>query len=455
MFISAVERFIECALFGVCIFLLAGSIYLTVKTRFVQIRLLPFLFKSLKDSIKKKGQSEGSHTISPLKALFTSMSTTLGIATMVAPVIAIQLGGPGALLGFLLTSFFAAAATYVEVALSVVHRKTLKEGTVMGGPMQYLKEVISPRCAKWYASCCVILLMGWSAAQANQLVAVLDAEILGDYRVAPMYSGLILVLLIMLVLKGGVKKVGDFSAKIVPFMFVLYMGSCLWIMGSNFQHLGEICSLIFGSLSDAKGVAIGGGVGGVVSALRWGVLKGVQTTEAGVGTQTIAHSMAETQDPRQQGALAMLSTFTAGILSFFSGCTALLAGTWKDPSLSIGMGSVIAAYEKYYSVGGVIIVGISSLLFAFGTILGNSFNGLQCYSYLTNNRKKRYYLFVMSIVIFMGAVGNVQHVWSFIDILLVLIALPHMAVLLMSVGKMTELFTTKKQEPALGQLEGA
>src|SRR5262245_57689004 len=154
-------------LFISCVLLLIGSVYLSLRTSFVQVRFLPALFGQLFGSLRHR-QKESQNTILPHKALFTAMSTTLGIGTIAAPVIAIHLGGPGALLGFLLTSFFGSAATYAEVSLSVQHRVKLPCGTIMGGPMQYLKSIFSPFAAKWYAVTCLILMTAWSGANANQ-----------------------------------------------------------------------------------------------------------------------------------------------------------------------------------------------------------------------------------------------------------------------------------------------
>jgi AGCS family alanine or glycine:cation symporter len=442
-FLNLIERVTDPVLFGVCIFLLSGSIYLTVKLRVIQIRFIPFLVRKLKDSLSAGGKGE-KHTIAPHRALFTAMSTTLGISTLVGPVIAIQLGGPGALLGFLLTSFFGAAATYVEVCLSIHHRKKMDSGEVMGGPMQYLKEIFSKGVAKWYAVCCMILMMGWSAAQANQLAATLNSPFLGEFRIPVVYSGAVLALFVLLALKGGVKRIGALSARLVPIMFTLYIGSSLWIVGSNIGQMGHVLEMMFEAAFSPYALATGSLVGGVVSALRWGVFKGVQATESGVGTQTIPHSMAETGDPRAQGALAMLSTFSAGGVAFLSGCVALITNTWQDPSLPLGMSMVVASYQYYFSLGGVVIVAVSALLFGFGTILGNGFNGSQCYSYLTKNRQKTYYLLVTAMMVFLGAIGEVKTVWSMVDVLLALIAVPHMAALLLSVHKFPELFMTKK-----------
>ncbi len=423
------------ALFVVCLFLLGSSIYLSFKTRFVQVRLFPFLIKYLKTSFAEKEKSQGAHTISPFKALFTAMSTTIGISSIVGPVIAIRLGGPGALLGFLLTAFFGSAATYLEVHLSVQHRKKLQDGKVMGGPMQYLGHILSLKSAKWYAFCCMILMTVWSAAQANQLAAILSSPSLGKFQISPIYSGLGIALLVSLALMGGIRRIGSFSAKLVPLMFLLYVGSSFWIIGSNLDQLGRVFYDVFHSAFSPHAMASGSMVGGVVAALRWGIFKGVQATEAGLGTQTIPHSMAETSDPMAQGALAMLSTFSAGGLTFLSGCVALITQTWQDPSLPLGISMVTASYEQYFSVWGVAIVAVMAILFGFGTILGNSFNGGQCFGYLSQNKNKTYYLIGTLAMVFFGALGEVKTIWSLVDIVLCFMAIPHMIGLLLSVNK--------------------
>jgi len=417
-------------LFAVCLFILIGSIYISFKTRFVQLRFIPTLFKMLFASLFHRNHKECHHTIAPHKALFTAMSTTVGISTIVAPVIAISLGGPGALLGFLLTSFFGSAATYTEVNLCIQHRKKLENGTIMGGPMQYLKHLLSPAFAKWYAIGCFILMAAWSSAQANQLAAILNSPLLESYRVPTMISGLVIAILVVLTMLGGIKRISSLSSKLVPLMFVLYLGSCFWIILYNIDKLGEIFSTIFTSALSPSALASGTVVGGIVSSLRWGIFKGTQTCEAGVGTQTIPHSMAQTDDPIAQGTLAMLSTYTAGFIAFLSGIVALMTETWLDPELPLGISMVAASFHMYFSSFGIIIVVISTFLFAFGTILGNSYNGSQCFHYLTENKKTPYYLILTAFMIFLGAIAEVKTVWSVIDIILAGIAIPHMTALI-------------------------
>lgn len=418
-------------LFPACLFILAASIYITFKTRFVQLRFFPLLFRMLKASLKREKHEEGDHTILPHKALLTAMSTTLGISTIVAPTIAIYLGGPGALLGFLLTSLFGSAATYAEVSLSVQHRKKTDSGSIMGGPMQYIKHILSSGVAKWYALCCLILMTAWSGAQANQVAAILDSPLLGDFRISIFITGAIIAALVFMTLIGGIKRIGAISAQIVPVMFLLYLGSCFWIVFSNVDKLGDIFVTIFQSAFTPVSMASGTLVGGLVAALRWGVFKGLQSNEAGIGTQAIPHSMAETTDPVSQGALAMLSTYTAGLVAFLSGCVALITNTWQDPELPLGISMVAASFEMYFSTIGIAIVTICVLLFGFGTILGNSFNGSQCFGYLTENKKLKYYYAASAVMVFFGAVSDVKMVWSFVDLFLVGMVVPHIAALVL------------------------
>ncbi len=454
---SAMMMVADYILFAACLFILLGSIYISFRMRFVQLRFIPHLFRMLKQSIFNR-DAESAHTIPPHKALITAMSTTLGISTIVAPVIAISIGGPGALLGFLLTAFFGSAATYAEVNLCIQHRKKLDNGIIMGGPMQYLKTLISPGVAKWYAVGCFILMAAWSSAQANQLAAILNSPFLGDYRVPTMISGIITAILVIFTLIGGIKRVSSLSGKLVPLMFVLYLGSCLWILFSNVDKWGEILSTIFHSAFSPYALASGTVVGGIVSSLRWGIFKGIQTCEAGVGTQSIPHSMAETKDPVAQGTMAMLSTYTAGIVSFISGCVALITQTWMDPTLPLGMSMVAASFHQYFSTFGIVLIAINTFLFAFGTILGNSFNGSQCFNYLSNNKGIYYYFAGTAVMIFLGAIGEAKLVWSLVDLVLASIVLPHMAALIYYAYKnpavaAAEPEVVDTQELALRQME--
>src|SRR3989338_7361789 len=439
-FIQIVSSWI---LFAFCLILLAGSLFLSFRLRFVQMRLFPALFRMLFVSLFKQKRERNSHTIVPHRALFTAMSTTLGIGTLAGPVIAIHLGGPGALLGFLFTAFFGSAATFAEVSLSLSFPQNGESGVIEGGPMQYLKVLLSPRWARWYAVTCLMLMTAWSGAQANQLSSLLNSPLLGAYRIAPLISGSLLSCFVLWILVGGIQRVGSFSSRIVPIMFVLYVGGALWILFSNKERLGECLALVFRSAIQPQAMGSGVLVGGMMSTLRWGIFKGTQATEAGIGTQTIPHSMAETQDPRSQGTLAMLSTYTAGFVAFLSGFVTLVTNTYQNPKLPLGISMVMASFQEYFSFFGVILLVVCTLLFGFGTVLGNSYNGSHCFFYLTRRNKSFVYLAITAVMIFVGSLSEVKFFWTAIDTVLAAMALPHLYALVLCAYRERSLFLSE------------
>ncbi len=410
-----------------CLFIIGGSLYLSIKTRFVQIRLIPSIFKMFYASISQTSAQDTHHTIRPHRALLTAMSTTLGIGTIVAPIMAIHFGGPGALLGFLITAFLGSAATYIEVKLSVEHRTQGSCGSIFGGPMQYLKNIFSPAAANAYAVLCLIIMVAWSGAQSNQVSAALNSPQLGDFRISPSISGAIMALLILYLLTGGIKRIGSFSAKLVPVIFVLYISSSCWIIFCNLDKMGSIFNAMIEGLFQPYQMATGSLVGGMISAMRWGIFKGIQVSEAGIGTQTIPHSLANTDDASSQATVAMLSTYTAGILAFLSGIVTLITGTWENPELPLGISMTVASFNLYFSTFGIVIVSIAALLFGFGTILGNSFNGSQCYKYLTNNKGSVFYFLFTAIGVYVGAISEAKVFWAFSDIILAFLSILHIS----------------------------
>ena len=412
-------------LFLAALIVLMASIVLSFKTRFVQFRLIPELIKQLFSFFRHHTVEDSEHTIAAHKALFTAMSTTLGLSTIVGPVIAMYLGGPGALLGFLITTIFAPAANFVEVTFALYYRKRFRDGSIMGGPMQYLKDGISSWLAKWYAFACLMMMVAWSSAQANQLASVLSMPLLGDYAVSAWLTAAVLAVSVLAILYGGIHRVGEISAKLVPIMFVLYVSGAGWIMISHFDQLGAVFDLVIASALTPQALASGVVVGGIAQSLRWGVFKGLQSSEAGIGTQTIPHSMADTQLPRNQGILSMAATYSAGLISLLSGIVILLSGALYDESLPLGISMVVETFRLTYSHFGIAIVMFSTFLFAFGTILGNSYNGGECFRFLSENRYLHVYYLCVAIGIFVGSVCDASVIWTATDFFLAPLAVSH------------------------------
>ncbi|MFC2049255.1 alanine/glycine:cation symporter family protein [Chlamydiota bacterium] len=413
-------------LFVTTLIVLGASLLLTIKTRFIQFRKLPYMLRLFFSLIfKRHVEAEGPSTVRAHKALFTAMSTTIGISTIVSPFIAMRLGGPGAILGFLLATFLGAAVNFTEVTFALSYRKTHPTTGVAGGPMQYLHDEIRPFLAKWYAFFTFLLMMGWSAAQANQLGAILSSPQLGNVHIPAWVTGAFLAVTVTLILIGGIKRIANLSAKLVPLMFFLYVGGALWIVCANLEKLPAIAKMVFESALAPQAFGSGVVVGGIVSAFRWGVFKGLHSNEAGVGTQTIPHSMAETDGAAEQGILSMIATYSAGCICILSSLVALMTESWINPNLGLGIDMVAYSFQSYFSTIGLVIVALSAFLFAFGTILGNSFNGSQCYIYLTKSRYLTVYYLATGALVFVGCIIDVAAIWSLVDFMLVPVLVPH------------------------------
>lgn len=412
-------------LFSAAIVLLASSIYLSFKTGFVQIRMLPSLFRALLSTESRSDRiSKGTHTLVPKKALYTAMSTTLGLGTIVSPIIALRLGGPGVLIGYLLTTFFGSALTFVEVSSAVTCRKKLASGGFSGGPMSYL-EGISKNLARWYALLCMTVMAAWSGAQANQLAAFFASPLVSPFHVPLVLTGVLTGLLVLFMLVMGIKWIAKLSTYLVPVMFVLYVGSCLLIISMNVDKMLQILSIVITSCCLPYTLSTGVLIGGLTSALRWGIFKGVHSNEAGLGTQTFPHSVAETKDPEQQGMLAMASTFSSGLVAILGGLVAMITETWQNDQLPLGIAMVSKSFEMYFSWIGIGIIGVCALLFSIGTILGNSYNGSMCFLYLTRQRLLYVYFVAIAFMVAWGAVSSVTTFWAFSDLLVALMAIPH------------------------------
>jgi AGCS family alanine or glycine:cation symporter len=399
--------------------LLSGSIILSFKTRFVQIRTLPLMIKLLFQSFLKKNDTT-EHTIKAHRALFTAMATAFGIGNIVAPIVAIGFGGPGALIGFALASFFGAATAFTEVSLALSYRKKLSDGTIMGGPMQYLKVGLSPAFASLYAIAGCIMLVAWSGKQTNTL-----AVLLKSYSIPEYLTGMIVVVLTAFILMRGIKLIGSIAEKLIPLMFFVYSSSMLYILIRHIHNLPGAIKIVFQSAFTPQALA-GAGVGlGLQKAMQWGLSEATFANEAGVGTITIPHSMAATKSSVNQGILSMISVYTSGFLALLSGLTIISSGIWLTPEADFDITMLSDLLYNHFSFIGPIILLATVILFAFTSILGNSYNGSQCFLYATKNRWLTRYYGLIAIIIFTCAILDVKTIWSLGAYFIVPVAIPN------------------------------
>jgi alanine or glycine:cation symporter, AGCS family len=397
-----------------CMFLGAG-IVLSFMTNFPQ-------FKKFKDFIRilqlKKSQESTTNTLSPLQALYTAMSTSLGMGNILTPAIAIAIGGPGALFWMVVYAIFGSATKFCEVVFAVKYKRYATDGSIMAGPTGYLYHV-HPWMANWYAILSIFIFSAWSALQSKALAATYECYGISDYVTGSALAGFVFCMLM-----SGTKTIGKFASRIVPLMFMIYLFSAFFILFQDVHALYTAICTVFTHACNST-AAVGGFVGSTaLIGLRQGIFKGAFTTEAGVGTAAIAHAYSDTTRPIDQGILGMYSIFMNTFLCIVSGLVALITGVWQSGQISNKL--ALLAFNQALPNFGTIAITFTITLCIIGATLGNSFNGSRCFGFFTNNRWISLYSLFICFFIFLGATVDTPTLWDIADLLLPMIALPNM-----------------------------
>lgn len=424
--------------FPATIIFLSTAIFFTIRTGFLQIfgfsKFLSLIFnkhKELKDGNIK--------TINPFHALFTAMAATIGIGNIVGPTMAIATGGPGALFWLLFYNILGSAIKFAEVTFSLQTRKKMENGEILGGPTEYLK-LVHPLLAKWYGFVTIFLFAGWSGLQSNTLAKILEQE-----NISTWVTGLVLIIILILILFGGAKRVGSWASKLVPLMFILYVALSFFILFKDITALQNAFVLIFHNIF-TPAAAVGGFLGATIfQAIRWGTYRAIYITESGTGTSGFAHALADTKVPTDQGILAMFGSFAETFLCLISGLCILVTGVWT--TVDAGSWNNILIYQAYklnVPIFGKYILILIIGLFAFTTSLGDCFNGGQSLASFTKHRGINYYYIFAVCITFLGAISDVRLIWEIMDIFLALVAIPNLIGLIVLAFKYPHILKMKK-----------
>lgn len=394
----------------------AVGIILTIRFGFLQFRALPRFFKLVSGGVKERHKYDASK-ISSFQALFTAMAGTIGMGNVVGPSIAIYLGGPGALFWLLVYIFFGSMTKLTEVVLALHTRERLPDGHIIGGPMQYLKKV-HPILGYWYMSIVAFLFVVWSGLQSNTLGQIFEMDGISHWIV-----NIGLALLVYLVVKGGIHRIGIVASNLVPLMFVLYVSFALMILFKDIPTLLNAFSLITDNIfTPAAPIGVFAGAS-IMTAMKWGVYRSIHITEAGLGSSSIAHAMSDTNHPLDQGILAMVSMLADAILSMLSGLLVLVTGIWMQ-----GVFRSTLVYEVFKMSSpcfGASVLVVSVSLFVITTVIGNTFNGMQAFAAYTRDRYMNLYLGITLLSIMLGSLIDPKTAWSITDIMLTLVVIPN------------------------------
>jgi AGCS family alanine or glycine:cation symporter len=416
------------------IILLGVALYFTLRFKFLQLRKLPYFFSLITQGIP--GASGGQEkTINPFYALFTAMSTSIGMGTIVGPSVAIIMGGPGALFWLLVYALAGAATKFVEVTSAVALREKESNDMIIGGPMQYLNAV-HPHLGLWYAAATMVLFGGWSGLQTNVLADVLHQEGLPYWL-----TGFLTALLVYTMLAGGAVRIGKFNTQLVPVMFFLYVSIGVMIIIKHSHLVLPTLKLVLSSAFSGHAAVGGIAASTMYAAFCSGIYKGAFITESGIGTSAIPHALANVKKPTDQGILAMTSVFVDTLLCTISGLLVLLTGVWQKATC-INNTLMYQVFESNVPYIGRSVLVVSIIMFVTGTVVGNSFNGRQSFATLTSGRWLDIYAVLVCCVIMLGAVSSVPVLWSVIELLLPFVAIPNALGLVYLSVKKSSLFNT-------------
>lgn len=433
------------------VLLLGTHLFLTFRTGVIQ-RALP---RALKMSFAGGSEGEeGKGDISNFGALATALAATIGTGSIVGVATAVLSGGPGAVFWMWLTGVFGIATKYVEVYASVRYRVRDHAGNMLGGAMYVWERAFKRKdgSTPWWAKLgagafalfAVIATIGTgSAVQASSMTGIITSSVPG----VPSWAvGIVIAILTAVVIFGGVKAISNVCEKLVPFMAVAYAGGCIIILVLNWAVLGDAVGLIFECAFTPR-AAFGGAVGsGVLVALQFGCARGLFSNESGLGSAPIVAAAAKTKNPAEQALIAMTGTFWSTVVICALTGVVLVSTmiTYPDiqeavlanPTFYTGAELASAAFAKIPVIGTPILV-LGMVTFSYSTILGWSYYGNRCATYLFGRHAVVPYQIVYVVVAFLGAVGVGNMVWMISDIGNALMAIPNLIAILLLSGRIT------------------
>ncbi len=426
--------------------LVGTGIVLTVATRGIQITRL---WESLRLIFSKEARGgEGKGDISPFAALMTALAATVGNGNIAGVATAIATGGPGAPFWMWVSGFFGMATKYAEGFLGVRFRRVAEDGSILGGPMYYARDAVrNPRLGAFLGGFFAVaggvtaLFGTGNMAQSNSMALAFNSE----FGVPFVVSGAVLTVAVGLVIIGGIHRIGEVTEKLVPAMILFYFGGALIVLIVNVTRIPEAFAIILKSAFGIQAVA-GALIGTSVSrAISLGVSRGVLSNESGLGSAAIAQAASKSDDPAQNGLLAMTGTFIDTIVvNTLTTLTIVVTGAyqltdaWRG-QMADNLTSTALTAQAFNTVipAGGYVIAIASFLFGYSTLLAWCYYGEQCAKYLLGLKVTIWYRIAFLVLLFVGALLQGRHlniVWFVGDIFNAFMALPNLIALFLLAG---------------------
>ena len=443
--------FFEIAGYPFVIFLLVGSAaFFTIYFGFPNIRYFWTSINVVRgkyDEIEKTDSDSKDGEVSHFQALATAVSGTVGNGNIAGVALAIALGGPGATFWMIVCGLLGMSTKFVECTLGVYYRDVDDDGVVYGGPMYYISKGLKSKgfatLGKVAGALFAIFCIGGSfgggnAAQSNQATIVLKDLFGYDSTFAGAMIGIVLATFVGIIIIGGIKRIASVTEKIVPFMALLYILACIYILGINFSFIDDAIALIIKEAFNPTAV----GVGGIIGVLMVGFKRAAFSNEAGAGSASIAHSAVKTKYAASEGLVALLEPFidtvvictmTALVIITFNSTGAFvyggdgMGGVMIDGAMYEGAGITSKAFAQYIPYSDVFLT-IAVVLFAVSTMISWSYYGLQSWKFLFGRGKvaDMTYKILFLVFVVIGAAASMNSIWAFSDAMIFAMVFPNM-----------------------------
>ena len=439
----------------ILIALLVGTgLFFTIKTRFVQVRCFGEGMKNVFGGMFSKDKNKGG--ISSFQALATAIAAQVGTGNIVGACGAILVGGPGAIFWMWIIAFFGMATIYAEAVLAQETKEVQADGTVVGGPIFYIKKAFPGKFGKAIAvffSFATFLALGFMGAmvQSNSISSSCNTA----FGIPNWVVGIVVAAASALIFLGGVKRIASVTEKLVPIMAILYLIGGVVILVMRAKYLPETIGMIF-KYAFRPDALIGGGIGyALKTAISQGVKRGLFSNEAGMGSTPHAHALAEVKKPHDQGVSAMIGvfidTFVVLTMTGLVVISTLYAGNGILASgAAEGVSKANMAQLAFSSIMGNGIgnsfVAICLLFFAFSTIISWNYFGQVNFTALFGKKATPIYMIIAIVFVFLGSVLSNDLVWELTDLFNQLMVIPNVPALIVLSGIVAASAKAKKSK---------
>lgn len=416
------------------ILLVGGGLYYGIRTGFFQIRCLPLIFRKTFGEMFKKDKREEVEslegTLTPFQALSTVLAGTVGAGNIAGVATAIAIGGPGALFWMWVTAIFGMMTKLAEVALSIRYRKKGEDGEFYGGPMHYMRKGLGSKWA-WLAAIYSVAMVLLVLTDASFVQVNTAATALNDAFGVPLWIvGVAIVVVSLIVVIGGTKRIGEFCGKVVPPMCVLYIVGCLVVIFAHVTNIGHALGMVF-TYAFKPVAAVGGFAGStIMMTMTKGGFRGIFSNEAGEGTAATVHATAKTDHPIHQGFYGVVEVFIDTIIiCTLTGLAILCTGdVWSSGETGVYL--TFAAFRETFGNVGVYVAGVCVFLFAYSSYLGFFVEFRTSLEYIFKEKVTKYLKWLFFVPPIISCILPVSVIWDLADMVVGFIFIPNMIAIL-------------------------